>query len=163
MGNSTTTLPITCPECSAQMPDNAAFCPGCGRPMLPASPAKGKIGFLPENVVAALAYFTFIPAIIFLTLDPYRRNVFVRLHAVQCLLLWVAGLVVGAALRLLTYVLFFIPIVGPLLVYLICAVAALAAFFLWLVLVAKALQGFAFKLPIIGDIAEHYAPWGSPR
>ena len=24
-------MPISCPHCAAQMPDTAAFCPGCGR------------------------------------------------------------------------------------------------------------------------------------
>jgi uncharacterized membrane protein len=163
MGNTTVTPLISCPECAAQMPENAAFCPGCGRPMLPVAPARGKVGFLPENIAGALAYFTFIPALIFLTLDPYRRNLFVRLHSVQCLLLWAVGLAVSALLRLVAYVLFWIPIVGPLLVYLMCVVAPLAAFFLWMVLVAKAAQGQAFKLPVIGDIAEHYAPWGVTR
>lgn len=145
------------------MPETAAFCPGCGRPMLPVAPARTKVGWLPENILGALAYFTFIPAIIFLTLDPYRRNVFVRLHSVQSLLLWLASLIVAAVLRLIAFVLFFIPIVGPLLAYVLCAVAVLAAFFLWVVLVAKAVQGHAFKLPVLGDIAERYAPWGSPR
>jgi uncharacterized membrane protein len=33
----------------------------------------------------------------------------------------------------------------------------LALFFVWLVLIVKALQGEMFKLPLIGDIAEKQA------
>jgi len=119
---------------------------------------QGRVGFLPRNVAGALAYFTFIPAIIFLTLDPYRRDRFVRFHSIQCLLLWLAGLIVGLAIRLLALLLFMIPALGVLLVSLISVVTALAGFFIWLVVVVKALQGQAFKLSVLGELAEHYAP-----
>lgn len=119
--------------------------------------AKDRIGFLKENIAGAIAYLTFIPAIVFLTLDPYRRNFFVRFHSVQCLLLWTSVLLVAAALKLAAYVFLFIPAIGALLIGLVSVIAALAAFFLWLVLLIKAFQGYAFKLPILGEIAEHYA------
>jgi uncharacterized membrane protein len=35
--------------------------------------------------------------------------------------------------------------------------AGLAAVFVWLVLVVKALQGETFKLAWLGDLAEHYS------
>ena len=38
-----------------------------------------------ENVAGMLAYFTIIPAIIFLLIEPYNRNRFVRFHSFQCL------------------------------------------------------------------------------
>jgi len=119
---------------------------------------QGKVGFLPRTVAGALAYFTFIPAIVFLTLDPYRRDRFVRFHSIQCLLFWLTGLVMGLAIRLLALVLFMVPVVGVLLISLISVLAGLAAFFAWLVLVVKALQGQAFKLSVLGELAEHYAP-----
>lgn len=119
---------------------------------------EGTVGVLPRTIAGALAYFTFIPAIVFLTLDPYRRDRFVRFHSIQCLLLWLAGLVIGLSIRLLAIVLFMIPAVGVLLISLISVLAGLAAFFLWLVLVVKALQGQTFKLSVLGQLAEHYAP-----
>lgn len=118
---------------------------------------QGRVGFLPRNIAGALAYLTFIPAIIFLTLDPYRRDRFVRFHSIQCLLLWLAGLIVGLTLRLLAFVLFMVPVVGVLLISLISVLAALAAFLIWVVLEVKALQGNAFRLSILGELAEHYA------
>jgi uncharacterized membrane protein len=144
------------------MPASAAFCPGCGRLMEKPRSALGKVGFLPENVAGAIAYLSFLPAIVFLTLDPFRRSVFTRFHSVQCLLVWLAVLGLAGAIRLLAFLLLIIPLIGPLLLWLLAACSALALFFLWLVLVVKAFQGETFKLPVLGDIAEHYAtPRGS--
>src|SRR3974390_709324 len=47
---------------------------------------------VPENIAGVLAYATLIPAVIFLFVDPFRRSRFVRFHALQHILLWVAGL-----------------------------------------------------------------------
>jgi uncharacterized membrane protein len=149
---------LCCPECGSEMPASAAFCPGCGRSMQVVPKVQGRVGFFPRSIAGALAYLTVIPAIVFLTLDPYRRDRFVRFHSIQCLLLLLASLIVGLAIRLLALVLFMIPVVGVLLVSLISVLAALAAFFIWMVLVVKALQGQAFKMSVLGELAEHYAP-----
>jgi uncharacterized membrane protein len=150
-------LLLACPDCAARMPETAVFCPGCGRSMLSMPRAQGKVGALPENIAGALAYLTFIPAVVFLLLDPYRKNRFVRFHAIQCLLLWVAGILIGVALKLAGLLLLIIPVVGPLAFVLISVFVGLAAFVIWLVLVVKALQGQTFKLPALGDFAEQYA------
>ena len=120
--------------------------------------AQGKVGALPVTIVGALAYLTFLPAIIFLIRDPYNENRFVRFHSVQCLLFWGAVIPVAIALKLAGLVLFVIPVLGPLLVTLLDVVVVLAAVVLWLVLMVKAFQGEMFKLPLLGDLAEHYAP-----
>ena len=119
--------------------------------------ALGKVGALPENIAGALAYFTFVPAIVFLLLDPYRKNRFVRFHAVQCLLVWLVGIVVALALRLLGMVVFLIPTLGPLLVVIADVAALLAAVLLWLVLIIKALQAEMFGLPWVGAAARQYS------
>jgi uncharacterized membrane protein len=139
------------------MPDTAAFCPGCGRPMHSEVRAQNKVGILPESVAGALAYVTFIPAGIFLLLDPYNKNRFVRFHSLQSIFLWVAGLLIGVAFRFLGFVLLIIPVLGQLLVWLISVIVILAAVVVWLVLVVKALQGESFKLPVIGELAERQA------
>ena len=117
----------------------------------------GKAGRFSESIAGALAYVTFIPAIFFLVLEPYRSNGFVRFHAIQCLLLWVATAAAVAAIRLTAVFLFMIPVAGPLLVVLIWTVGILAAGVIWLVLVVKALQGQRFRLPVLGDFAERHA------
>ena len=148
---------ISCPHCAAQMPATAAYCPGCGRSMaeeqLATTRARGRVGLLTENIAGALAYVTFIPAIVFLVLDPYKTNRFVRFHSIQCLLLWGAGILLAIALKLASVVLFIIPVAGPLLVLVVSTVVALGIFVIWLVLVVKAFQGEMFQLPLLGEFA----------
>ncbi len=119
--------------------------------------AQGSVGVLPENVGGALAYFTFIPAIIFLVVEPYKKNRFLRFHSVQCLLLWAAAILIAIALKLASVVLFIVPVLGPLLVWVVAAVVVLAAIVIWLVLVLKAFQGEMFHLPMLGEFAAQYA------
>ena len=135
------------------MPDIAAFCPGCGRGRSLTERARGTVGVLPETLAGALAYFL-LPAIVFLLVEPYRRNRFVRFHSFQCLGVCLAGLVIGAMLRVVGFLLFFIPVLAPLLLLLISMVVGLAFFAVWVVLLVKALQGEMFKLPLVGDFAE---------
>ena len=149
-------MPISCPECVAQMPDTAAFCPGCGRSMRAGERARGTVGLLPETLAGALAYFVF-PAIVFLLVEPYNKNRFVRFHSFQCFGVYLAGAVVVAILRIVGFFLFLIPVVGQPLVWLISMVVALAFFTLLIVLLVKALQGEMFKLPFLGDFAERKA------
>ena len=150
-------LSKACRHCDCQMPDTAAFCPGCGRRMRVTSSPDGKVGFLPENLAGALTYVTFLPAVVFLLVDPYQRNRFVRFHSVQCLLAWGAGCILAIALKIAGLALFVLPMLGPLLVVLVDVVALLALILIWVVLVVKALQGDEFGLPLIGAIAERYA------
>lgn len=153
-----TNVPLTsCPHCAAQMPESAAFCPGCGRAMHTDARAQGKVGVFPEPVAGALSYFTFLPAILFLVIEPFKSNRFVRFHSIQCLLFWAAGILVAIALKLAGLLLFIIPVLGPLLVVLISVVVGLGAIVIWLVSVVKALQGHAFELPWLGGFAERWA------
>jgi uncharacterized membrane protein len=139
------------------MPDAAAYCPGCGRAMRPVERAQGTVGALPETLAGAMAYCTIIPAIVFLLVEPYSKNRFVRFHSLQCIGVCLVTLVVGAMLRVVGFVLFFIPVLGHLLVWLLSMVVTLAFFVIWVVLVVKALQGEMFKLPLVGDFAERRA------
>jgi uncharacterized membrane protein len=139
------------------MPDAAAYCPGCGRAMRPVERAQGTVGGLPETLAGAMAYCTIIPAIVFLLVEPYSKNRFVRFHSLQCLGVCLVALVVGAMLRVAGFVLFFIPVLGHLLVWLLSMVVTLAFLVVWVVLVVKALQGEMFKLPVVGDFAERRA------
>jgi uncharacterized membrane protein len=152
-------MPISCPACAAQMPDTAAFCPGCGRAMGTAARARGMVGALPERVAGALAYFL-LPAIVFLLVEPYNKNRFVRFHSFQCFGVCLAGLVIGSTLRIVGFVLFFIPALGRLLFLLVSMMVGLALFVIWVVLIVKALQGEMFKLPLVGDFAERQTPSG---
>jgi len=159
------------------MPDNVAFCPGCGRRMwVPGQDAKRPAASPPvirtppvppvnvapvsvpsqfkDNLLAALAYITFIPATIFVLIEPFKRNRFIRFHSFQSIFLTVATIMIAIALRILYSILTLIPVAGYLLAWLALAVAVLGWGILWLVLLVKALQGQTFRLPVIGSLAE---------
>jgi uncharacterized membrane protein len=150
-------MAIACPHCAAQMPDSAAFCPGCGRAMYVTPRARGNVGVFPEKIAGALAYLTFVPAIFLLLVQPYNKNRFVRFHALQCLWFWAASVVLGIAFKLVSLILFIIPALGPLLVTLIAVLLFLGVLVIWVVLLIKAVGGEAFKLPWIGDLADRQA------
>src|SRR3974390_1409890 len=147
----TNVLQASCPHCAAQMPETATYCPGCGQPMEAEERALGRVGPFPESIAGALAYFTFIPAIVFLTVEPYKKNRFVRFHSIQCVWLWVAVVLIAIALKLASLILYLVPVFGALLVWLIAVMAVLAAVIVWSVLVVKAFQGEMFQLPVLGD------------
>ena len=153
-------LTVSCSQCGAQMPDVSAFCPACGEPVAAAKSALVATGQLSDHLLGALAYITFIPAIIFLLVEPFKRNRFIRFHSFQCIFLWVAGLLLGIPLRLAFFVLFLIPGLGQLIVLLTSMVLSLGCSILVIVLLVKALQGEMFKLPFIGDQAEKQANAG---
>ena len=149
-------MSISCPQCAASMPDAAAFCPGCGIAMR-VERARGVVGVLPETLAGALAYFL-LPAIVFLLVEPYKKNRFVRFHSFQCLGVCLSVVVIGASLRVAGFLLFFIPSLGRLLFLLVSMVVSLAFFVVWVVLIVKALQGEMFKLPLVGEFAERQTP-----
>ncbi len=118
------------------------------------APAASVSGRPKDNLLAALAYITFIPAVVFVLVEPFKRNRFVRFHSFQSIFLAVATIVAVVVMRILYSVLALIPLLGFLLAWLISAVVALGLVVLWVVLLVKALQGEIFRLPWIGDLAE---------
>lgn len=114
------------------------------------------MGILPETFAGALAYFL-VPAIVFLLVEPYSKNRFVRFHSFQCVGVWLVAVVAAAVLRILGVVLVVIPRLGPLLVWLVSMLVILAFIMTWIVLVVKALLGEMFKLPVVGEFAEKQA------
>lgn len=111
-------------------------------------------GLLKENLAAALAYFTFIPAVIFLTSKSFKQNRFVRFHSWQSIFLAIAAVLAAIVLRLLSFVFSLIPRLGYLLASLAVLVVGLGFAIVWLVVLIKAFQGDLFKLPVIGELAE---------
>ncbi|MGP8271931.1 MAG: DUF4870 domain-containing protein [Terracidiphilus sp.] len=100
---------------------------------------------LSDNAAGALAYITVIPSIIFLIVEPYNRNSFVKFHAWQNIFLCIAWFAVS--------VIGIIPILG----WLIFALGSIALMIAWIICLVNALQGKRFKLPYIGKLAEKQA------
>ncbi len=121
------------------MPATAAFCPGCGRSVksLP----------LGERLAAGFGYCTLIPAAVLLLLPAYRKNQFVRFHAWQSVFLW------GVFLLASVIAIVCSSFLGTIFLLLAGVLASLAMFFLWVVLVVKAIQGERFALPFFGGLA----------
>ncbi len=109
-----------------------------------------------DNVAGALSYITLV-GIIFLLIEPYNKNRFVRFHAFQSIffcvgiiafeIVWyiLAGILVHLSLGLLGI----LGLVGMLI--------GLGIFVCWIFLVIKAYGNQEFKLPIIGDLAAKQA------
>ena len=155
------------------MPDISEFCPRCGRPvregtsfapdpeeLVEAARAEEleeqRQRDLPpveasDRFVGAIAYLTFIPALIFIFLKQFQQRKFVRFHAFQSVFFWGVVIVMLAAG-------FFTASFGWLILWLVVgALVLLALFFTWALLSIKALQGEYFELPWLGALAEQQA------
>jgi uncharacterized membrane protein len=111
------------------------------------------------NTAGALAYLAgIITGIIFVVIEPYKSDRFVRFHAFQSIFfnvawiaLWIAWTIVGLVLSAVTKGLFFfiqLPIDLLLMV---------GGFALWAFLMYSAYQGKMTKLPVIGALAAKQA------
>jgi len=152
-----------CASCGAQLGEGVTFCGSCGAavggaatPGAPA-PAAAAGGGLAPNVAGALAYVTIIPAIIFLVMDPYNKDKFIKFHSFQCLFFAAAMFVLYLVMIPVWFVLAFIPILGWILNALIWIVLVFGSLGLVIFLIYKAYNGQKFQLPVIGKLADQQA------
>jgi uncharacterized membrane protein len=111
------------------------------------------------NTAGALAYVAgVITAILFLVIDPYKSDRFVRFHAFQSLFFnlawigfWIAWAILGLVISAVTKGIFFF-IQAP-----INLLLMLGGFCLWAFLMYAASQGRTFRLPVIGALAAKQA------
>ncbi len=158
-----------CPGCGTQVADGTAFCPSCGKPVgtsagsgAAAAPAAAPVAAansgLADNVAGLLCYCPFavglIASIIFVVVDPYKNNKFIRFHAFQSLFLHAAFFAAGIAFMIINMVLgaVFFPLV---------AVAGLVELVVWLgalalviMMMVKAYGMQTTHLPVIGALAD---------
>jgi uncharacterized membrane protein len=141
-----------CSVCGTQVADGTTLCPAHAVGGAGAATLSAQAGGLTDNVAGMLAYFTIIPAIIFLLVAPFNRNKFIRFHSFQCIFLCIAMIVLSLGLGVVMAIpgLFWMTLM-------LRSLIGLAAFVLWIVLVIKAYQGQMWKLPVIGDLAEKQA------
>ena len=141
------------------------FCAQCGTAASastgatagPSAAANAPAG-LEENVVAALCYVALVlTGILFLVLEPYNRNPVVRFHAFQSIFYWIAVMVAGMALSMISYPILALPFIGWIVSFLLWLAYWLGAVMLWLYLMYKAYNRERLVLPVIGVWAEKQA------
>jgi uncharacterized membrane protein len=148
-----------CSSCGSPLPENAVSCPSCGRASATsvgagaaAAPAMASTGGLTDNIAGLLAYVTIVPAIVFLVLEPYNKNRFIRFHAFQCLFIAVGCFAIGIAFMIIGM----IPVINLLLIP-VSIILWIGIFVVVILCMIKAYQGQMYKLPVIGDMAEKQA------
>ena len=107
-----------------------------------------------DNVMGALAYLL-IPAILFLVIEPYNKNRFIRFHSFQSIFFTLASIGFNIAWTVLAGILSFVGI--GFILWMIYPLISLLLFAVWIILIVKAFQGQMYKLPWIGDLAEKQA------
>src|SRR5579872_3606621 len=165
-----------CQSCGAALADATRFCRSCGAPtefrdvsvaavgssaavavMSPVGETGSKT--MDTNLVGALTYLAgFLTGIIFLVLDPYKSNSFVRFHAFQSIFFnvawigfWILWMIVSAVLSPLTAGLFGLIALPLMLLF------TIAGFGTWIFLMVQAYQQKLFRLPIVGKFAAEHA------
>jgi uncharacterized membrane protein len=107
-----------------------------------------------DNAAGAISYFTFLPAIVFLLLPPYKDSSFVRFHAWQSVLLSIAASLVDIILGTIALLTLFLGTVALAYTF---RIISLLWLILWLVCVIQAMNGKRFRIPLLGSIAEKLA------
>jgi len=162
-----------CASCGAEV--QGKFCAKCGTPSgAPSGAAPGAPAGAPpppsgpptssaaagieENVAAALCYLVgVLTGVLFLVLEPYNRNRVIRFHAFQSIFVWIAAMVVGIVLSMVSYVFVAVPFIGWLIYILLWTAFSLGLLVLWIFLMYKAYNKERFVLPVIGEWAEKQA------
>lgn len=155
-----------CSNCGAELNDGVQGCPRCSvagpspvaSPVAVVAPVSAESGLSP-TAAGALAYLAgLVTGIIFLVIDPYKKDSFVRFHAFQSVLfniawigLWIVWIVVGIVLSAITKGLFFFIQIPIDLLIMVGGVG------LWIFLMYSASRGRRTKLPIIGALAAKQA------
>ena len=151
-----------CAKCGAQMAEGTTFCGACGAAARGAgaasSPATASTG-MSANVAGLLAYILgFITGIIFLVMEPYKNDKFVRFHAFQSIFYSVVVIGFHILWSILTGILGILTLgfLGLVMV-LISLLISLVFFGFWIFLMYKAYQNVLYKAPVIGDLAAKQA------
>ena len=109
-----------------------------------------------NNVAGALCYLvTWVTGLIFLLIEPYKNDKFVRFHAFQSIFFAVSLIAVYIVLFFLGFILAVMHL--GLLMIPLWFVVGIGIFACWIFLMVKAYNNQTFKLPLIGDLAAKQA------
>ncbi len=165
-----------CMTCGTELGATAKFCPKCGASVLQSpepeasnrsaassaqyqEPSRASSGAstsgLQSNVAGMLCYVLgLVTGVLFLAIEPYKNDPFVRFHAFQAIIFHVAWIVFWIVRGVLSTTL---PWGLQFLISLLNLVIGLGGLLVWLFLMYKAYNNEKFKLPVIGDIASQKA------
>ena len=149
----------SCSKCGSALPEGASFCGSCGAPVtseespvVPPNPVRSA-GGLTSNLAAALSYLgIFVTGIIFLCIEPYKHDAFVRFHAFQSICYSVVIIVLFfiwgnfVMLGMFSWGILSVFGVGWFFV-------RLAMFIYWIFLMYKAYNNERYMIPFIGEFA----------
>jgi len=111
-----------------------------------------------SNVAGLLTYVLgFITGIIFLVIDPYKNDRFVRFHAFQSILFSAVAIGFSIIFMIIEGLLFAVTYGLWHIMFLVWILVRLGFFLVWLFLLFKAYNNERFMLPIIGPIAAKQA------
>jgi uncharacterized membrane protein len=156
----------SCSKCGSVVPDGASFCGVCGSPvaavdspvvppppLAPPGAVSAAVG-LTSNMAAALSYLgVFVTGIIFLSIEPYKRDAFVRFHAFQSICFSIVMIVIGSLWSNFFIAGFFSWGILTFVWYLF----RLAVFLFWIFLMYKAYNNERYMIPFIGEFASKQA------
>ncbi len=151
---------MQCPNCGVELVAGAAFCASCGKPAVAATAVASQrtttaVAALQPNIAGLLCYLVgFITGIYFLVADPYKRDPFVRFHALQSIFLSIVWFAAYFAIGMLTAI---TPYTFWQVVWMLHSLLGLAFFIMWVFLMYKAYNHAQFKLPFIGELAAKQA------
>jgi uncharacterized membrane protein len=157
-----------CAKCGAQLSEGVAFCGSCGTPVgaapggaptpAPSGPAAASAP-MASNVAGLLTYILgFITGIIFLVIEPYNKDKFVRFHAFQSIFFNVAIFVFWIAYTILAAILGFISLgILGVLMGILGLLISLAILAFWIFLMYKAYCNERYMIPFIGNLAAKQA------
>ena len=146
-----------CPNCGAST--EGKFCEKCGAAVMPGGAASSSAATppiltaagLPSNIAAALCYMVpVICPIIFLVVDPYKRDKTIRFAAMQSLFLTISLIVINEVVGIAIGSSFDIA-------YNLYRLLRLAEFILICYLAFRAFQNEKVILPGIGPLAQKQA------
>ncbi len=143
-----------CPNCGAAAAGQ--FCPKCGANVSTAasgtSPIQVNTSGLTNNIASALCYIVpLIGGIIFLVLEPYKKDRKIRFDAFQSIFLAIALLVLGYIIEVV------MPQISWSLFGIVHSLYRLGSLLLWIFLAFKAFQNEKTVLPIVGPLADKQA------
>lgn len=158
----------SCANCGANLAEGTSFCGSCGKavgsmggataaatPTNVGSANQSSGAGLTMNMAAALCYVLgAITGILFLVLEPYKNDRFVRFHAMQSILYTVACVIFGIVWSIVWGILtsiagFWVLAVDAPLGLLV----SLGIFVFWLFLMFQAYRQREYRIPLLGDIA----------